>query len=251
MARDDFTVSASANTAAIARSLGNLADKQIPFATANALTAIAKRIKAGQVKVMKDRLDRPTPFTLNSLYLKAARKNQLEARVWFKDYASKGTPAGKYMQPSVYGGAGKQKRFERALVARGLMGDDQHAIPVSSMARDSYGNVPRGLYVKILSGLKAFGQQGYDANATNSTRSKRKGNAQRYFVATIDGMTGIWERRKSAFGDGATPLFVFTDSPPKYRVRVPFFKIAENIHKANYEREFTVALTHAIATAKK
>lgn len=251
MANKDFTVTASANTEAIARAISRTANEQIPFATANALTAIAKRVRDGQVKVMKDRLDRPTPFTLNSLYVKAARKNKLEARVWFKDYASKGTPAGKYMQPSVYGGAGKQKRFERALIARGLMGDDQHAIPVSSLGRDSYGNVPRGLYVKILSGLKAFGQQGYDANATNSTRSKRKGNAQRYFVATIDGMTGIWERRKSAFGDGATPLFVFTDSPPKYRVRVPFFKIAENIHKANYEREFTVALTHAIATAKK
>lgn len=246
----DFTVTASANTAAIAKAISDVADKQIPFATANALTAIAKRIKAGEIAVMKQRLDRPTPFTLNSLYIKAARKNKPEARVWFKDYASKGTPAGKYMQPSVIGGTRRNKRFEKALTARGILPDGQFALPASGAALDSYGNVSRGLYVKVLSGLKAFGQQGYDANATDSARSRRKGNAARYFVATIDGTSGIWERVKSAFGDGARPLFVFTDSAPHYRVRVPFFKIAENIVKANYEKEFTVALRQAIETAK-
>lgn len=250
MANQGFTVSASANTEAIAKALDKTATEQIPFATANALTAIAKLVQSGVKTVMKQRLDRPTAFTMNSLYIKAALKKKPEARVWFKDYASKGTPAAKYMAPEVHGGARGAKRFEKALIARGIMGDGQFAIPGSGAPLDQYGNVPRGLYVKVLSGLKAFGQQGYDANATNSSRSKRKGNAQRYFVATIDGTPGIWERVKSGFGEGVKPLFVFTDSEPKYRVRIPFFKIAENIHKANYEREFTYALTQAIKTAK-
>jgi hypothetical protein len=250
MANQGITLTASANTEAIARALGKTANEQIPFATANALTAIAERVRAGQRDVMRQRLDRPTAFTLNSLYLKAARKNNLEARVWFKDYAAKGTPAAKYLSPEVYGGARGAKRFEKALIARGIMGDGQFAIPAGGAPLDQYGNVPRGLYVKILSGLKAFGQQGYDANATNSTRSRRKGNAQRYFVAEIDGTAGIWERVKSGFGDGVKPLFVFTDSAPKYRIRIPFFKIAENIHKANYEREFKYALEQAIKTAR-
>jgi hypothetical protein len=250
MAAESFTVSASANTKQIADAISRTARDQIPFATANALTAIAKRVKAGQIDVMRKRLDRPTPFTLNSLYIAAARKTKLEARVWFKDYASKGTAAAKYMQPAVYGGGRKHKRFDMALIRRGLMSKGQFAVPASGAPLDAYGNVPRSLYVKILSGLKAFGEQGYDANATDSARSKRKGNAQRYFVATIDGTPGIWERVKSAHGDGVKPLFVFADSSPKYRVRVPFFKIAENIHKANYEREFTYALNEAIRTAK-
>lgn len=247
---NDFTVTAAANTKQIADSIDRMARDQIPFATANALTAIAKRVKSGQLKVMRQRLDRPTNFTLNSLYIKAARKNRLEARVWFKDYASKGTPAAKYMQPAVYGGAGRSKRFERALIQRGYMQDGQAALPASGVKLDSYGNVPRGMYVKILSGLRAFGEQGYDANATGSRRSRRKGNAQKYFVAEIDGQAGIWERVKSGFGDGVKPLFLFSESEPKYRVLVPFFKIAENIHKANYEREFTYALREAIRTAE-
>lgn len=250
MAAESFTVSASANTEAIAKAISKTASEQIPFATANALTAIAKRVKSGQIAVMRQRLDRPTPFTLNSLYIAAARKTKLQARVWFKDYASKGTAAAKYMQPAVYGGAGRHKRFDMALIRRGLMDKGQHAVPARGAPLDSYGNVPRSLYVKILSGLKAFGEQGYDANATNSARSKRKGNAQKYFVATIDDTAGIWERVNSGFGSGVKPLFVFSDSAPKYRVRVPFFKIAENVHKANYEREFTYALREAIRTAR-
>jgi len=246
----DYTVTAAVNAKEIAKALDRTATEQIPFATATALNEIAKRIRAGERAVMKQRLDRPTPFTLNGLYLKAARKNSLEARVWFKDYASKGTPAGKYMQPAVYGGARRSKRFERALSARGILPEGQFAIPGQGIQLDSYGNVPRGMYVKILSGLRAFGEQGYDANATDSARSRRKGNAQRYFVATIDGQAGIWERVKSAFGEGVKPLFVFTDTEPKYRVLVPFFKIAENIHKANYEREFTYAMQQAIKTAR-
>lgn len=250
MAGQGFTVTASANTKEIAAALSRTANEQIPFATANALTAIAQKVKQGELTVMRQRLDRPTAFTLKSLYVKAARKTSLEARVWFKDYASKGTPAAKYMAAEVHGGGRGAKRFEKALIAKGFMQPGQFAVPGSGAPLDQYGNVPRGLFVKVLSGLKAFGQQGYDANATNSSRSKRKGNAQRYFVAEIDGTTGIWERIKSGFGDGVKPLFVFTDSDPKYRVKLPFFKIAENIHKANYEREFTVALTHAIKTAR-
>lgn len=250
MANQGFTVTASANTKQIAKALGDVAEKQIPFATANALTTIAQKVKLGEIAVMKQRFDRPTQFTLNSLYVKAARKTSLEARVWFKDYASKGTPAAKYLASEVHGGGRGAKRFEKALAAKGFMQAGQYAVPGSGAPLDQYGNVPRGLYVKVLSGLKAFGQQGYDANATNSARSKRKGNAARYFVAEIGGVTGIWERVQSGFGDGVKPLFVFTDSDPKYRIRLPFFKIAANIHKANYEREFTYALGQAIKTAR-
>lgn len=243
-----FTVSASANTREIARRLGEVAQKQIPFATANALTAIAKLVKQGELDVMAQRIDMPTKFTMNSLYIKAARKTKLEARVWFKDYASKGTPASKYMMSAVHGGARRHKRFEKALIAKGIMQPSQFAVPADGAVLDGYGNVPRALHVKLLSGLRAFGEQGYDANASGSARSKRKGNAQKYFAAEIDGTPGIWERDRHT--GGVKPLFVFSESEPKYRVILPFFKIAENIHKANYEREFTKALEHAIRTAR-
>jgi hypothetical protein len=238
------------NAANVAKQLDLAASKQIPFATALALTRSAQRIQQNEKTVMRSRLDRPTPFTMNSLFVKSATKTRLEARVWFKDYAAKGSTAGQYLQPQVMGGQRRQKRFERALVARGYMKSSQYVVPAKSAPTDAYGNVPRSVYVKILSALGAFAQQGYLANATGSKRSKAKGNADKYFYANLDGTEGIWERVRSAFGTGAKPIFIFTESAPQYRARFPFFKIAETTHQAHYVEEFERALDYALKSAK-
>lgn len=226
--------------------------KQLPFALALAATRMAQRVKAGELAVMGKRLDRPTRTTMNSLYVKPATKAKPSARVWMKDAWNSGVPADKYMQAAVYGGARGHKRFEKALIARRIMGANQYAIPSPDIV-DNFGNVKGQLVTKILSGLGAAETvAGYSANATNSRRSRKKGNAERYFLwHDLDGTAGIWERKATGWGDGVRPVFVFVDRAPRYRVRVPFFKIAENMVKANYQREFGDALAKAIATARQ
>jgi hypothetical protein len=241
----------STNISAVKAGLTELEKKQLPFATALALTRTAQIVKKGELAAMKQNLDRPTNFTLNSLFMKAASKGKPEARVWFKDFAPKGTPAGSYLQPQVQGGERKHKRHEKALIARGLMKSTQYAVPAAGAKLDSYGNMKRTQYVQILSQLRAFGEQGYQANATGSKRSARKRKAGTYFAATIDGDQGIWRSVKSAFGEGVQPVLIFADRKPSYRVRFPFFKIAENITKANYGREFVRALDQAIKAQQK
>jgi len=222
--------------------------KQIPFATAVALTRTAQLIKKGTLDVMRSRLDRPVPITMNSLYVKPATKAKLEARVWFKDSWSSGIPADKYMQAAVYGGSRRHKRFEQALIARQIMKPNQYAIPAKEFL-NQYGNITGGLAKKVLSGLGAAETvSGYQANATNSKRSRRKDN-RRFRYAEIDGASGIWEHKASAFGDAVRPVFLFTDAP-RYRVRVPFQKIAENMVKANLQKEFDKALAEAISSAR-
>jgi len=106
--------------------------------------------------------------------------------------------------------------------------------------RDSFGNVPRGLLMKVLSGIGAAEmKEGLMANATGSRRSRRKGNAQRYFVAEIEGTQ-----------EGVRPVFIFTTDTPGYRVIFPFFKIAENIVKAHHADEVRKALAEAVRTAR-
>jgi len=245
-----FRIDAHPETEQLSRALSELGSRQLPFALALAATRTAQRIKKGELAVMRQRLDRPTQTTMNSLFVKTATKQKPEARTFFKDAFTSGIPADTYMQAPVRGGKRKHKRFEKALIARGLMKNGQYAIPASS-AVNQYGNVPRGVMTKILSGLGAAETaSGFQANATGSKRSKRKGNAQRYFAGEVDGTQGIWERRKTAFGDAVRPVFLFADLEPRYRVIVPFFKIAENIVKANYMREFTDALDYAIKTAR-
>lgn len=235
------------DTAPLAREISDIQRRQIPFALMLAQTRLAtNRIKPGIVEVMGRRLDRPTPTTMRSLFAQAATKSR-GARVWFKDAWTTGVPADTYLQQAVQGGPRPHKRFERSLIAQGLMNAGQFAVPNSELL-NQYGNVSRGTMTRILSGLGAAeGKRGHQANATGSKRSKRKGNAERYFVGTLGDDTGVWERKPRK---QVAPVFLFTKGAPRYRVILPFFKIGENIAKAHGQAELANALREAILTAK-
>lgn len=234
----------------LAREISDIQRKQIPFALVLAQTRLAaNRIKPGMLSVMAQRLDRPTPTTMRSLFARAATKSR-GAQVWFKDSWTTGIPADAYLQQAVQGGARPHKRFEKSLIAQGLMKAGQYAVPNPGLL-NQYGNVSRGVMTRILSGVGAAeGGRGYQANATGSKRSQRKGNAERYFVGTVGDESGVWERKASAFGDGVKPVFLYTDGAPQYRVIFPFFKIGENIARAHGQAELASALREAILTAK-
>ncbi|GLR35471.1 hypothetical protein GCM10011247_08680 [Pseudomonas plecoglossicida] len=157
----------------LAREISDIQRKQIPFALMLAQTRLAtNRIKPGIAQVMAQRLDRPTPTTQRSLFAQAATKSR-GAKVWFKDQWTTGIPADTYLQQAVQGGARPHKRFEKSLIAQGLMKSGQYAVPNPDLL-NQYGNVSRGVMTRILSGLGAAeGGRGYQANATGSSRSTR------------------------------------------------------------------------------
>jgi len=116
---------------------------------------------------------------------------------------------------------------------------------------NQYGNVSRGTMLKILSGLGAAeSSRGYQANATGSARSRRKGNARSFFAGEIDGTQGVWERKSLGKGDEVRPVFIFSDSAPRYRTIFPFFKIGQNIVNANYQADAATAWAEAMASAR-
>lgn len=91
----------------ITRQLG-IAEKQIPFLTAYALTKTAQDIKDAEYKLIGQVFDRPTRFTLNSLFVRPATKSNLVASVEFKEGFGS-VPAWRYLGPHVDGG-GRQKK---------------------------------------------------------------------------------------------------------------------------------------------
>ena len=245
-----ISIQAAPQLQTLSRAFRELEQKQIPFAMALAATRTAQRIRKGELAVMRQRLHNPTNTTMNSLYLRSATKAKPEARVWFKDNFSSGIPADRYLQAMVNGGPRRHKRMEEALIARGIMSRSEYAMPTPALM-DAHGNVKGSIVMKILSGLGAAETKaGVTANASNSRRSRKKGNAQRFFVAEIEGTKGIWERKTIGMAQGIRPVYVFVQGAPQYRVVVPFYKIAANIVKANYEREFTSALQQAVASAR-
>ncbi len=244
-----FKVDMSLDAFPVSAGMRELEKKHIPFVMARTATLLAQRVKKGTVTVMQKRLDRPTPTTLNSLFVKMATKTRA-AEVYFKDSWASGIPADTYLQQAVSGGLRPHKRFEKSLIARGIMRSGQFAVPTTAFM-NQYGNVSRGTMLKILSGLGAAeSKRGYQANASGSARSRRKGNAHRFFSGDIDGTQGVWERKSMGMGDAVRPVFIFSDSAPKYRTIFPFFKIGQNIVNANYQADGATAWAEAMASAR-
>ncbi|HHX8748685.1 TPA: hypothetical protein ACVPFL_000812 [Morganella morganii] len=75
--------------------------KQIPFATAQAMTAVVRKIEDAQKVAMQRNLDNPTPFTVKSVKSRGARKSDLKAKVLVMNTAAA------YLEPFEIGGVHK------------------------------------------------------------------------------------------------------------------------------------------------
>lgn len=83
---------------AYSKRMKDVQKRQLPFAIAQALTATAGHAGLAWQDEMATELDRPTPFTVNSVAVRGARKNNLVATVYVKDIAAA------YLEPFVEGG---------------------------------------------------------------------------------------------------------------------------------------------------
>jgi hypothetical protein len=237
--------------------LSALGPKQWNFATAVALTRVGKNVQGAERDDMKRSLDRPMPYTLNSLYLQRATPANQQARVWFKDFAPKGTPAGKYLMPQVHGGERSDKRFERSLQRAGYLQSGKQLVPASGIRSrlDSYGNVPRSIYTQILSQLRASADPFQNATAGSTRRRRRRGGPQ-YFYGNPNGRgRGVWLRMPGGrvlggrLSGSLTPIFL-EQSPHRYQQRFAFFDVAERTAGATYANEFETAAAQTIKSAR-
>ncbi len=232
--------------------------KQARFATAVALTRTAQDVRVGLQKEMARAFDRPTRFTLNSLFLKPATKALLEATVWVKD-----TERPKhYLHPEIDGGPRPQKRFEDLLRQRGILGPNERTVPGKGAKLDSFGNMGRGQIVQILSQLQAFNLSGFDANATNSKRSRAKRAAVKYFYARKGEARqggGSWKRGEKVqhltsgiyakTSKGITPVLIFVNRA-QYKQRFRFYQVARKMAGDRFEANFAIEYQKALRTAR-
>lgn len=225
------------------KKLTTIQKKQIPFATAKALTATGQLVKQAEIKEMKRVFDRPTKFTLNSLYLKPATKQRQTAVVWLRDWAPKGTPATRYLAPQIEGGKRKLKGFEVLLNKRGVLPDGYYAVASRKAKRDAYGNINKGLLNQILS------YSGAQRDRAQNTKQGRKRQTKAKFVV-LDEKNGkpggIWQLDAN---QNLFPILIFVRQP-NYGERFNFHGVARKTIKANFRREMSKALDHAIRTAK-
>jgi len=216
------------------------------YAVPIALTRTAHDAREELRRTLPATFDRPTPYTVNSTYVRPASKADPVAWVGFKDSWDKGVPATRYLLPNVEGGPRREKSMERQLRGSGLLAPGMFAVPGEEAQMDAYGNMPRSQIVRILSQVRAFGEQGYDANRTNSARSRAKRRKNGHFVALRGNASGLPPGIYRRDGADARPVILFVKRPT-YRPRFPFGAIIERAVRANIGRRFKEALAQVDA----
>lgn len=129
-------ISVRSNVRTWERKMTAIQRRQVPFATAKALTDTAGDVKKNFPRTMARRLDRPTPFTMRGMFVARATKARLIASVGFKPIQSG------YLDKPERGGTRRPKG--RAIV-----------LPAAQKV-NRYGNLPKGAVRRLLARADTF-----------------------------------------------------------------------------------------------
>lgn len=243
-------LSVNMDTSGLEKTLRDWELRQLPFATANALTQTAKLVQVATVAEMRKVFDRPTPFTLGSTFVKPATKGNLVAQMLLKNVNQKGAPPSVWLEPNIEGGVRQFKRSELLMQRKQFKGHDilpsgMMWVPGLGATLNRYGNMSAGQIGQILSALSGFGETGFLANKSFRRGARINKVTGDIFVGKPAGgylPLGIYQRMP----DGKLKsLMVFVKSPSYHKI-LPFYDLARDVYGSNFQSEFNKALRNAL-----
>lgn len=235
------------------------AEKQINYAASRAINSTAfDAMREGRAHIAAG--IKASPWTVNAWYVrKKASKNNLTASVGWSDYLAnkRGHAAEYYLSQHWTGGSRKQKAFESRLQRAGLLPAGMVTVPGKAASdlrlTDGKGNIKGSSLVSILSGLGAFTESGYNANASGRKPSKSKAASRHVYWAGKPGPNtpnGIWvidEKYKSGRGR-LRPVMIFVNRA-SYQKRLDLGRAVEKARR-NMDKYFSDELNNALMNAK-
>ncbi len=223
-------ISIRADIKAITNSLAAMAYKQLPFAQAQAVNSLAKRVKESEVTNIKTTFPTATPFTANSVSMQKARKDNPTATVFLKDIAAQ------YLQPYETGGTH-------------FLGTKKGLLVPIDQATNQYGNIPKGILaslkgrtdifvgpVKIKSGIINGVWQRIATTAIKNTKIANK--------------RGKMVRMRKLNTSGHLKLLIRFEDPKEVTQHLGWGSTAKSIISNNFKKDFDTAMDKALATAK-
>lgn len=239
-------ISATSNAADLERRLNNAFARQMPFATALALTRTAQKIREAERVEMQRAFDRPTPYTLNAFQVVPATKASQVAEVKYKDgplYASK-----HFLEVQVEGGSRGKTGLERRLqFDLQRVGAFDALIPTRAAAKDRYGNWSAGERNRVLSALSAQ----LDPYANTTDRSNRRNKSRPIYGLRMVGKANNWAiTRRSPAQPDSIAIALFVRKRPTYTPRFDFYEVGARTFNATYPVEFEIAMQKALDTAR-
>ena len=224
--------------------LAQFSDRRFNAALATAMSRTAVRVR-DEIKAQMPRIfDRPTAYTLNSIYAKTTTAAALDARVGFKDESAvtRGTPASKYLLPGVQGGARRVKRFERMLQSNGVLPAGYVTVPAPGALLDNAGNLHRSVLGALLQQVVQDASAGpINSRGAGARRGAIVRHGQRYFVVRPGARIapGIYQRDVVGRGVSAVLLFV---KRVNYGKRFDFYGEAQRRTQVVITQEMTRAV---------
>lgn len=240
-----ISINVSDNIKDVTRGLDDFARRQVPFATAKALTDTAKGVQAELHREIKSVFDRPTPWIQRSPVIERATKGKLTATVGVRDKGERATPA-KYLKEHFSGGARGNKPMEVAMRSMGILPAGWLVVPSEDgVQKDAFGNVSPAIVRGILRELQAGGRR-QKAGVSYRLFVVRPGQADK---RTRHLAPGIWSIVRSGDQSLMKPVFLFV-ARATYRKVLDLPRIAQKVVGKDFERNFRAALDMALRTAR-
>lgn len=224
-----------------ARQFGEQGAKQIKYATARALTALAKKGQKAIEQQIGGVFSNATPWIRKGVFVSAARTSSLEATVGIKDQGARATPA-HYLRDHINAGERGNKPMELAMRSMGILPAGWLAVPSKDgVQRDAYGNVSKATLGRI---LRAISQKQTTTRGAIASRIFVLKPGVRSHLAP-----GIWSATRVGDQSVIKPVFLFVNEA-SYRKVLDLQKIVGEVVRRDLDAEFRAAFNEAIRTAR-
>lgn len=223
-------------------------ERRVRAAVATALTRTAVEARKAWRTELTTKLDRPTPYTTNSIRTEMARADKLESVVAVKDQGGGAPPPAEYLGTQQRGGDRNLRKFERALVAKGAMPQGYKVVPARYARVDGFGNIQRGQIIDVIRQLGGNFSEGYarviSANAAKRARASARSGRKYVAILKDEGKLypGIWERK----GKSIVPVFQFVRQV-RYRSRIDLYQRARDVVGQQLQAQFDRAMSESAA----
>jgi len=200
----------------VKRWLSKVEKKQIPFATARAITQTLQIAKKDVLRQLNKDIDRPTSFTRRGFRVTRAEKSTLTGKLFILPQQEA------YLRFQIFGGVRLPKGQAIALPPAKKM--------AGGVRRDKFGNVPR---------------------AQRARQLLAKGAVS----AKLGGVAGIWKIPKKGKSGKVrkgqrTQLMLAYTSKAVYRKRYRFFERGQNSIRVHWPDIFSKSFRDALRTAR-
>lgn len=219
--------------------LEQFSGRRLNNAVSTALTRTAKDVQEAEKKAIREQIDRPRDFTVNSVTIEPATGEKLYSRVYLKVNQGSGRGAGKYILPQISGGSGHLRGYEVALQGKGMMPKGWRIAPGAAARLDSFGNISKQTLDSVFRNLVVEGPR---------KQSKRRGKAKpmRWFfllrrrgkltpgVYVVEGVKG--------------PRQVLRYEPSlQFKKRYDFWGVAQRTARDKFPQQFNRACQESLA----